>query len=418
MDTTGYGFVKEGKVYLKSSANYPEREVGEVVESEEASLNYFTQRFKVLEKKVNDLAVQVKTSENKGSFLMKIIHLKEQLLSYNAIGDYEMLLTTLIGLESYITELILSNRLRNSEIKKVLIEELKMLIAQEETDANAEKVKDIQKRWIKTGRVAEEEEEKIESEFKQLTNQFFASINDVSEAKNELIQYKVDQLKSLIAEAERMLNDGNYLRDTTKFKQLQVEWKKVGSLPKVLAEELWADFKKVGDQFFENVKKAQRSSKSQQKQDVQGFLKTKDSLLAKVKSFLKEDAQKVYPDVRKMIQEWKNINKTARLRFSDQDKEFFETCAYITEKSYVLLTVNKRNPDFAKKTLDEQRRLQEQALKYLISRDQEELDQYKQNAEKITIAEKSDFNKILFIRLRDLEQKIKVKSLILKDLSA
>lgn len=46
-----YGYVSEGKVYLKGYFDYPDREIGEVRQSTEASVEYFRKRYQVAEQK-------------------------------------------------------------------------------------------------------------------------------------------------------------------------------------------------------------------------------------------------------------------------------------------------------------------------------------------------------------------------------
>ena len=86
-----YGYVEGDQVWLRSFMDLPARQVGQVKESEEASLQYFAQRFESFRAKVEDLLAKIEESENKGSFLMKALHLKEQMASYDALGDFESL---------------------------------------------------------------------------------------------------------------------------------------------------------------------------------------------------------------------------------------------------------------------------------------------------------------------------------------
>ena len=74
-----YGYIKDGKVYRKSFLDFPEREIGTVKESEEATIQYFTQKFEAIVSEVEDVKSKVEEHANKGSFLIKVINLKESL---------------------------------------------------------------------------------------------------------------------------------------------------------------------------------------------------------------------------------------------------------------------------------------------------------------------------------------------------
>jgi hypothetical protein len=50
-----YGYIREGKVYLRGFMGYPDRQIGEVKQSEEASVAYFRDRFETARQKVEEL---------------------------------------------------------------------------------------------------------------------------------------------------------------------------------------------------------------------------------------------------------------------------------------------------------------------------------------------------------------------------
>ena len=83
-----YGYVQDNQVWLKPFLDFPARQVGEVKDVEDESLQYFAYRFETFREKVNALLAKVAESENKGSFLMKVMHLKEQVEKYDALGDF------------------------------------------------------------------------------------------------------------------------------------------------------------------------------------------------------------------------------------------------------------------------------------------------------------------------------------------
>ena len=110
-----FGYVKDGKVFLKSFRRYADRAIGEVRDTEENALNYFVKRFSVMEGKVEKLVTGIETAQNKGSYLMSLQHLKEAVLLYNALGDFDALLKKLESAEERLEELIQQNRIKNKE---------------------------------------------------------------------------------------------------------------------------------------------------------------------------------------------------------------------------------------------------------------------------------------------------------------
>src|SRR6478609_4365691 len=129
MKNSQYGYVKEGKVFLKSFRKFPDRVIGEVKDTEENAIQYFTNRFSVISGKVENLVSNIETAQNKGSFLMSLLHLKTTVPQYDALGDFESLLKKLEKAEESLSSLILHNRAKNKEIKEALIEEAKAAVS-------------------------------------------------------------------------------------------------------------------------------------------------------------------------------------------------------------------------------------------------------------------------------------------------
>ena len=82
-----YGFCQDGKVFIRPYLNFPQREIGFVRETEEASLAYFVKRFELASNKVDILAREVTTVANKGSFLTKVVQMKAYLGNFDGLGD-------------------------------------------------------------------------------------------------------------------------------------------------------------------------------------------------------------------------------------------------------------------------------------------------------------------------------------------
>ncbi len=127
-----YGFCQDGKVFIRPYLNFPQREIGFVRETEEASLAYFVKRFELANNKVNILAREVTTVQNKGSFLSKVVQMKAYLGNFDGLGDFIPLFDQLDQMESYLRGLIQNNQIKNLEIKRALIQDAAQLAEQED----------------------------------------------------------------------------------------------------------------------------------------------------------------------------------------------------------------------------------------------------------------------------------------------
>ena len=148
-----YGYVEAEGVWLRPVLAQPARPIGQVKESAEASLRYFAHRFAALRAKVDELLAKMDASDNKGSFLMKTLHLKEQLRSYDALGDFAELHGRLSRAEEAIAVTVAANREKNLASKLGFIAEAEALRESVEWVSAGEKVKDLRQGWLKTGPV-------------------------------------------------------------------------------------------------------------------------------------------------------------------------------------------------------------------------------------------------------------------------
>ena len=95
-----FGYTKDGNVYRKGFNGLEDLEIGEVRESEDQSIEYFIEKYNSLVKKIDELEKSVNEATNKGSFLMKLLHMKEKMPEYKGIGDFEALIKRLEKLEN------------------------------------------------------------------------------------------------------------------------------------------------------------------------------------------------------------------------------------------------------------------------------------------------------------------------------
>ena len=75
-----YGYVKDEQVFLKGYSQYPDRRIGEVKRTEQEAIDYFKNRFTIATSKVLQLAEEIETAQNKGSYLTKLVQLRKKLV--------------------------------------------------------------------------------------------------------------------------------------------------------------------------------------------------------------------------------------------------------------------------------------------------------------------------------------------------
>ncbi|MEM6643085.1 MAG: DUF349 domain-containing protein, partial [Bacteroidota bacterium] len=200
-----FGYVQAGKIFRREWGEYPEREIGEVRDDDiEKSTAFFVEKFADLSQSIDQITETIDQAENQGSYLMKLIHLKEHLPEHDGLGDYSQLLSTLLHYEKLIRSKIDENRARNSAIKDALIDEadeLEEIVSWKEA---TEKAHDLKARWIKTGNVEEHKHEELETAFWNKISTFFERKKQFYEDKQRLTDYWKRKYEELVVEAENL----------------------------------------------------------------------------------------------------------------------------------------------------------------------------------------------------------------------
>jgi polyhydroxyalkanoate synthesis regulator phasin len=199
--------------------------IGEVKGDEASTILYFETRFTQLEEKVAKLRAAIEENQNKGSFLMKLIHLKESLYTSDALGDFKVLIAQLEEQEAFLSEIIQGNRTKNLEIKQSLIQEALAMQASTDWKDTTEKFKELKLRWIKTGPVEKEVHEEMEAEFNQAVDFFFEQRQHFYDGLALQAEENIKVYESLLqqARAAHDLPDAKMAFDISK--RIQKEWK-------------------------------------------------------------------------------------------------------------------------------------------------------------------------------------------------
>jgi hypothetical protein len=394
---TQFYFLKEEKVILKAWGAYSDREIGVVKDhNTEASIKYFVDRFSDLEKKIAALVATIEEAVNKGSFMMKLQHLKGVILSHEGIGDYQKLNDTLIHYEDILNDFIAKNRERNTEIKKALVEEARVSVEKINwKDATAE-VHDIKNRWIKTGNATEGEQEKLEQEFWEILGGFFDMKKAFYEDKKRLSEKTKIGYQSLVAEAKTM-QDIHGKERFEKVKGLKERWEALGNIPK-------EEYGPLFDQFNRYLKPSQKSL-SAPKFDIKPIIKELDGCI--------NDSSKI--DL-KRLENLREILKTYQpsdFNAKQERKEAFTKIQLLKERSFLKSLAMRRDKEYRKMDSSSQTALEIKILIELVNRDKEDLKLYLENSGNFS-SSSGELNPMVEKKLSQQKMKVFVKEMLLE----
>ncbi|WP_027003047.1 DUF349 domain-containing protein [Hugenholtzia roseola] len=389
-----YGYVKDGKVFLKGYLDLPDREIGVVRETEEASIQYFVDRYDKFKEKLEVLESQLKETSNKGSYLMKLTHMRTHLHSYNALGDFVALLQQIESIENYIVDYIKDNRIKNKQIKEQLLMEAEELKESSDWEETTEKMREIKMRWIRTGSIGDNEEA-FSERFDEAINHFFKRRKDFFERERQESDHRVDFYTKIIEELEHInrrlerVGEEEQKEMRARVITLQRDWKTVGQISKWKYLKLWKRYKREIDDFFNNKAMQEQGGrgfgKRQQPRPHKiflqptpttpaGILKRKEDVCKFVEDINENFKPINLKDIKTLQAEWKQMGI---IRDNESDKEynhrFHSTCSEIFTHAFLEAQVKQTFEGYTEKTSFEQVKLKIKLLKDAIRDDETQL---------------------------------------------
>lgn len=408
-----YGYIKDKKVYLKGFLDQEDRIIGEVKEDEESTIKYFEDRFEVVKEKVENLKKDIAENQNKGSFLMKLIHLRDALMHYDALGNFVPLLEELNQLENYLEEIIKANRKRNLEIKKGLILEAEALMNSTDWKKTSEEFKNLKQRWIKTGPVEKELEEGIDQQFNAAIDTFFENRKNYFDGLALQAEQNIKVYEDLLLQARQAYELADVKLAFEISKKIQKQWKESGRVPAEKRQPLWDEFSKLNNRIFSKFKRAAQNTPTISPANL---IRKLEKMSSEMKALAESPFRaETLPAAKRLQEEWKKLPKRKPREAQRTASSFVFSMDVVFEKSFLNRLAQSKYKDFDQKEPKEQKQIKTSILRDLINRDQRELETIKENSEKFR-THGDDFENILQRKINAYKRKVEVKNHILTEL--
>lgn len=409
-----YGYIKEDKIYLKGFLGQEDRIIGEVKEDEASTIRYFEDRYEVVKGKVEKLKSDIQENQNKGSFLMKLIHLKNSLMNYDGLGDFPALIRELEEQEAYLEEIIQSNRKKNLEIKSALIAEAEAIKDSTDWKEASEAFKELKLKWLKTGPVEKELEADIEQEFQSILDVFYGNRKNYFDGLALQAEQNIKVYESLLEQAREAHDMADVKTAFEISKKIQKQWKTSGRVPAAKRQPIWDEFSKLNNRIFSRYKRmAQNAPKLSPGLMIKKIEKLADEM--KVLSRGKVDEDKL-AQAKRLQAEWKKLPPKKPRNAQQSIGSFVFFSEIVFEKSFLDKLCNSKYPGFENKPIEEQITIKSGLLKDLIARDQRELNTVKENADNFRTQE-DGFDQMMRRKIGAYKRKVDVKNHILKELT-
>ncbi|MEH0158071.1 DUF349 domain-containing protein [Limibacter armeniacum] len=414
-DITEYGYIKDGKVYLRGYYHFKDREIGVVRESDEESLKYFVNRFDMVTKKVMDVKEAVAKAENKGSYLMKLIHMRTYLAQYNGLGDFTQLFEVINVLEDEINEYIEKNREKNYNIKKALLKEAEEWKGSTDWKKASFKFKELKMNWIKTGSAHKEIEPTLSERFNKALEEFYERRTFFYKEQARILKIRLTKYTSLLNQIRRINRIGGGAEFSQEVKDIQKEWRDVGKVPRNKFMKISGDFKRETTKFFNSLKQNTRfTPPARRKSGVE----VKKELLETAEIYLSNGAPYNIANIKQLQNSWKSLGKQPSQEDKELNLRFRIICNEIFESHFLERTAKNLHPDLYSKSDFEQLKIKLDLLRDSINQDEQELDEFnmKYGSSLAASGGKNPEDFALYQERNNFVNKLKTKQRILKKL--
>ena len=237
-------------------------------------------------------------------------------------------------------EILDAQKVENLAQKKAILEELKQLIASEETlKKTYDDFRALQDKWKTIGQVPATENANLWNNYHFLVEKFFDKVNINRELRDLDMKKNLDAKIELCEKAEELLDEKSMTKAFKALQKLHEDWKEIGPVPQDKKDEIWDRFKSATDKI--NAIRREHYSKIQEEQNAN--LATKTALCEKAEELLAEEYtsinawQNKSTELSDLFKVWKTVGpaakkqneeiwtrfKTAMDTFFAKKKEFF-----------------------------------------------------------------------------------------------
>ncbi|HRZ41841.1 MAG TPA: DUF349 domain-containing protein [Bacteroidales bacterium] len=214
--------------------------------------------------------------------------------------------------------------------KEQLCREAERLQNSTEWRETAEKLKELQQEWKRTGSVFPRElADELYNRFRKACDAFFE--NRTRAFQNQELEridnlYRKTELCEL-AEALQNLEDPDEAAE--EMQKLFAEWKQIGPVPREKSEALWERFRSAQDMAFQR-RKLKYEEKDREREEN---LRLKEALCIEAESLAeREDYTEVTPLMINLQERWKNIGPVPREKTEELWERFRKSCDHFFER--------------------------------------------------------------------------------------
>ena len=200
----------------------------------------------------------------------------------------------------------------NTVKKQSIIERIKKLGEKEPTTHNAWKqlskqVEELRQNFLNVGKVPLQQADEVWKSFNVALRSFNKKKNQFYKVLKKEQQENLTKKLALVEIAKANQNSTDWETTTELMKNIQKEWKEIGSVPLRNTEKIWKEFKKACDTYFTHLAEAIQHSKNKEN----NALEQKKAFLDKLKEYqLSTDRDREIETLQNFVNEWNALGTT------------------------------------------------------------------------------------------------------------
>lgn len=221
--------------------------------------------------------------------------------------------------------------------KTALCEKVEAILAEEnkgtgDWERHTKEIIAIQTEWKTIGFAPQKMNVKIFERFRSACDDFFGRKAEYFKALKDTFKENAEKKRALVEKAKALQDSTDWKSTSNKLVALQKEWKTIGTVPKKIGDQLWAEFLGACNQFFE----ARNAANAGQRNEEYTNLEKKREVVEKLKALTEEPGENTQETVQKLVEEY---NAIGHVPYKEKDKLYDEYHAVI-DKIYKELNIS------------------------------------------------------------------------------
>lgn len=148
-----------------------------------------------------------------------------------------------------------------------------------------ERIKALQEAWRGTAYAGRKLNNELVAQYRELCTRLHEAKLEYYKERKEAYSEAINQRRALIERANALADSTKFAETVTALTALQEEWKKLPHLRKAEGDQLWAEFRKPFEAFYQRKREHDRKQHHQEKRNEEG----KRQLLEQLKGFVAQE---------------------------------------------------------------------------------------------------------------------------------